>query len=302
MTEKSMQKVNVAINDLPALKIAEDSRVHNKFVSLFNTIHGRAGEQMYDVEKFHFTKQLMEKPDLQNCSKMSLYGAFLDVAVQGLSFDPNKKLCYLTSDNVNVGTKDSPRYEKRCRLTISPYGELYLRQLYGQITSAENPEVVYEGEDFTITTDRNGRSVQHTIKFPRPTGKIIAVYFRFIKADGTSDFGILDLNDMARLKGYSERKNKGKANALYGTDGNPDKGFFMAKCIKHAFRAYPKVKLKGQFSQIEADPETDDAIDYTIQDETEVQVNTATPETAQMTMKADEETGEVVMVQDQDNF
>lgn len=297
-----IQKTTVQLEQLPALKLADDQRVQQKFINLYNHIHGtNRGEMAFEAEKFHFIKQLQEKPDLQNCTRLSLYGAFMDVSVQGLSLDPTKKLAYLIPYNVNAGTRDNPKWEKRCQLAISPYGELYLRQMYGQIRTADNPEVVFEGEKFTITTDRNGRSVSHEITYPRPTGKIIAVYFRFVKADGNVDYGILDSADMDRLRGYSERKNNGHANALYGKDGaGADKGFFIAKCIKHAFRAYPKVRLKGQFSTMETDAidDQEDVIDYNIEN---IPINTTSQETTQMTMPpAQEEKGEPVVIDTDD--
>lgn len=255
----------VLLEQLPALKLADDERVQKKFISMYNKIHGSdRGTMIYEAEKFYFTKQLTESPGLQDCSRLSLYGAFIDVSVQGLSFDPTKKLCYLVPYTVNAGTRENPKWEKRASLQISPYGELYLRQMYGQIRSADNPEVVYEGEDFSIITNGAGKVVNHKITYPRPEGAIIAVYIRLVKNDGTSDYYVMDLPGMQRLKGYSERKNNGKANALYGGEsGKPDKGFMIAKCIKHAFAAYPKVKLKGQFSKLETEEEdNEDAVDY----------------------------------------
>lgn len=302
---KSIAKATVHINELPALKLAEDERVHKKFVSIFNIMHGnKSGEMAYEVEKFHFTKQLTENTALQSCSKLSLYGVFIDAAAQGLSFDPNKKLCYIIHDNVNIGTRENPAYEKRARLSISPYGELYLRQMYGQIRSAENPEVVYDGEVFKINTDRSGKYVSHEINYPRPNTKIIACYFRFVKADGTVDYGIMDLKDMERLKGYSERKNRGKANALYGGEGKEvDKGFLIAKTIKHAFKAYPKVKLKGQFSEMETETINDEEIDYELDETTgEIKQNTTSAETIIMTSKVDEQQEPVKVGADDDDM
>lgn len=282
--EKSIQKAQVHLEQLPALRLVDDERVHNKFVSIFNTVHGRqAGEQTYEVEKFHFTKQLTENPALQECTKLSLYGVFIDVGVQGLSFDPTKKLCYIIPYNVNAGTKDNPKWEKRASLNISPYGELYLRQMNGQIRSAENPEVVYAGEEFSVTSGPNGKGVTHSWKYPRPEGDIVACYFKFIKADGTVDYGFMDLRDMERLKAFSAKKNNGKANALYGENGKVDKGFLIAKTIKHAFKAYPKVKLKGQFSQLETEQDEQQDIDYGF-DASEIAINKTSVETAQMTM------------------
>ena len=62
--------------------------------------------------------------------------------------------------------------------------------------------------------------------------------------------------DWERLAVYSEKKNFGKANALYTSfNGGIDPGFLAAKMIKHAFKSYPKVSLRGQFTQLAPEPE-----------------------------------------------
>lgn len=292
----------VHLENLSPLKLADDARVQGKFVDIYNKVHGnQMGGHVYEVEKFHFVKQLTEKPDLQNCSRLSLYGAFMDVAVQGLSFDPTKRLCYLVPYNVNVGTQASPKWEKRANLQISPYGELYLRQYYGQIKAADNPIVVYQGDVFEVITTAAGRIVNHKGVYPRTSEKIIACFIRIVKHDGTVDFGIMDELEMARLKTYSEKKNQGKPNALYGNaDKQFDTGFLIAKTIKHAFKAYPKVKLRGQFTQLETEIEEEEVINYDLPMNTseqpkivaprpEPQLNTTNQATAQMTVSSNED-------------
>lgn len=258
--KNNMQDALAHLAGLPAIKMADDERVANKFIELYNKVHGNnMGKEIYEVERFHFMKQITEKVDLQECSKLSLYGAFIDVAIQGLSFDPSKNLCYLVPGNVNIGTKDNKKYEKRAQLQISPYGELYLRQYYGQIQTADNPVLVYEGDEFEIITGKSGRVVNHKAIYPRKSNNIIACFVRIVKIDGTIDFGITDMNDIARLKKYSEKKNFGDANKLYGKgNGDVDSGFLIAKTIKHAFKAYPKVRLRGQFSALETDENNGD--------------------------------------------
>lgn len=284
------------LNNLSPLQLANDSKVQDKFIAMFNRIHGaKNGAMIYEAEKHHFSKLITENKDLQACTRLSLYGAFIDVAVQGLSFDPSRKLAYLLWDNHNVGTKDAPIWEKRARLAISPYGELALRIHYGQISGADNPEVVYEGEKFTKITGKDGTIVNHEITYPRPATKVIAAYVRLVKPNNTVDYYIMDLAMMDRLRAYSAKKNRGVPSILYGTKENnytPDAGFWIAKCIKHAFAAYPKVKIQGQFStlatdNLDPDP-TDEPINYEITEEEKPEVNTASLETAQMTMTPEE--------------
>lgn len=77
------------LNQLDPLMIAEDNRVEQKFIQMYNAIWGTAqGAQIYEKEKFNFRKILQDKPELQKCTPLSLYGCFLDIAVNGLSLDP----------------------------------------------------------------------------------------------------------------------------------------------------------------------------------------------------------------------
>lgn len=317
MTEVKNNAVAVTVSHLQTLKpaeIANDDKVAVMFVKNYNAIHkSNAGEQVYELEKYHFSRLVSQNKSLKSCTHLSLYATFIEMAVQGLSFDPNKKLCYLVPQNVNIGTQENPIWETRATLEISPYGELAMRQDYGQIKHADNPEVAYQDEKFVVSQGPNGKLVTHEFSYPR-AGKVVAVYMRIIKLDGSSDYSIIDLAEMKRLAMYSDKKNKGngnldKANPLYKSNGgDPDLGFWKAKCIKHAFKSYPKVKVRGQHTVLATDKieEEEAAIDYGMpitehEELTEVKMNTASPETMQMTMApASEEKAEPVTVDTDD--
>lgn len=97
--------------------------------------------------------------------------------------------------------------------------------------------------------------------------------------------------DWSRLAGYSARNNARwdnekrqwtnlKPNALYGQqqDGSLkiDTGFLVAKCIKHAFKTYPKARV-GRATQLESqqvdDMEINDDI-YGLEDGSSVNTTT----------------------------
>lgn len=305
-TEKAITVTISHLNTLAPSEIANDDRVRAMFVKNYNAIHkSNAGGQVYELEKYYFSRAVSSSKDLRECTKLSLYATFIEMAVQGLSFDPGKKLCYLVPQNVNTGTKDAAVWEKRATLEISPYGELAIRQDMGQIQSADNPQVVYEKESFKVFETATGKQIQHEYSYPRE-GKIVACYIRIIKSDGANDYFILDAAGMQRLKGYSAKKNKGYANALYGGDGEPDMGFWIAKTIKHAFKAYPKVKIKGSYTKLQEPQDDDETIDYGDISDHEViptvKVNNSSPETLAMTSHVDEENGESVVINDEINF
>jgi hypothetical protein len=157
-----------------------------------------------------------------------------------------RALCYLIGRNVNIGTREQPKWEGRVVLTISAYGELVLRERAGQIRHADNPVLVYANDEFSFS-DKNGRKeVEYVCHLPHTGQRIVACYLRITRADGSIDYSIMTEEGWQRLAEYSanqDRKNH-QPNALYTSNsGSIDSGFLMAKCIKHAFNTYPKVRI-----------------------------------------------------------
>lgn len=269
--QKPMQKALAALNTIPPIKLLEDQRVHSKFVSLYNSVHGsNKGELVYMAEKFHFGKLLEESPKLKNCTPLSLYGAILDVAINQLSLDPRQKLAYLVPQSVNVGTKDKPKYELRARLDIDGRGELLMRERVGQIKHAEHPTLVYEGDTFVPGSDKYGKKILVEYKpcVPRKSNKIIAVFMTIEKHDGTSEFIYFD---EARIQDW--RNHSPSPNSPAWTKGIA--GMVETKCIKHAFKTYPKAPVKGSFSSLKTETaDVTEDIDYSfVDDETGEVIN-----------------------------
>lgn len=222
--------------------------VANRFKDLYAIMNGsnkQVAEVKYEAEKFHFAKLIQDNKALQECTKLSLYGCFLDMAVNGLSFDPAMKHAYVVSFANNVGTRDNPKWEKRATLIVSGYGELHIRTAQGQIKYADNPILVYEGDSFQYGTREGRVFLEHFATFPRVSDNIIACYIRLERPDGTVDYKVLSIEEIMKLKKFSK-----DPNSKAWTDGLP--GMVQAKTIKHAFRSYPKVKL-GQFSQLQSE-------------------------------------------------
>src|SRR5688572_27503703 len=98
MTDTNVtQKPNLlkVINSTSAVRLPTIPEVAARFKELYLIIHGGAQqtpvslkktEAFYEAEKFHFMKMIQENSKLAECTKMSLYGCFIDVAVNGLSF------------------------------------------------------------------------------------------------------------------------------------------------------------------------------------------------------------------------
>ena len=202
--------------------------------------------------------------------------AFIDLAVCGLTLEQGvKALAYLQPRKFKVGENErgGNTYEGRCTLTISGYGELVLRERAGQIRHADNPVIVYEGDEFSFTDQGDVKKVSYTLNMNHNPNHIVACYLRITRADGSIDYSVMLESDWKRLEGYSSKANKywdsdahkyvEKANSLYssGANGGIDTGFLMAKCIKHAFKTYPKVRI-GKGTTFEADHEPEQEEDF----------------------------------------
>lgn len=273
------------LNALPATKIVENENVQTKFIQMYNAIWGsQMGEQIYHKEVFNFQKVLRENPSLAECSKMSLFGCFLDMAVNGLSLDnTSHPHCYLIPRKVKTGQKDErgfDRYEKRASVSVTGYGELTMRMRAGQIRYADNPVIVYEGDIFSISLDNGVKKITYSAAIPRKSSNVIGAFIRIVRCDGSEDYQWLLEGDIQRLAKFSAKNNsyynkdgqrvEGKANELYySNSGGVDPGFLENKMIKHAFDAYPKVRT-GKNTMMATEQEDEEVIDYGIVDEEKV--------------------------------
>ena len=263
--ENNSNEQKLTIDQLKAMKpldVLENKIVRERFISIYNRIHdSENGELFFEQEKYNLQRIIQATPALSSCNGFSIYGIMLDIANMGLTLENNSRpLLYVIPNNVNVGTKDRQTWEKRATIEISPYGELDLRIQAGQLLYADRPVVVFDGDEFQPRVTETGQKVVvYSASIPRKSKTIIGAFIKLTRPDGSFDFFWMLPEDIERLKGYSEKKNKGTANALYtGKDGQIDTGFFEAKVIKHAFKTFPKLKL-GQFSKLQEEAQ---AIDY----------------------------------------
>lgn len=277
-----MSKINLTveqINELQPQDITTNEFVRDKFIQIYEAMWtpstGVSGEAAYERESRNFNRILAEKEDIRkSCTRFSLFTAFLDVAISGLSLDAGTRAqAYLLSRSIAVdsyldqqGNKKN-RYETQCVLTISGYGELLHRARVGQIRHADNPVIVYAEDEFEFGERNGNKFVNYTCRLPHTSGNIVACFMKITRADGSVDYAVMLPEDWNRLAGYSARQNRkwdnnnrryvdGAPNALYGQRGQDgtlkiDTGFLIAKCIKHAFKSYPKARV-GRATQLES--------------------------------------------------
>lgn len=275
-----MSKVNLTIeqvNALDPMEIVTNDSVRDRFIQIYEAMWtpstGISGESAYERESRNFNRILAEKEEVRkNSTRFSLFTAFLDLAISGLTLDPGSRAqAYLLNRSVAVDSyveagQKKTRYESHCVLTISGYGELLYRSRVGQIRHADNPIIVYEEDDFEFGERNGNKFVNYTCRLPHSSGHIVACFMKITRADGSLDYAIMLPEDWNRLAGFSARQNRrydytskqwinGSANALYGQqqDGSCkiDSGFLIAKLIKHAFKSYPKARV-GRATQLES--------------------------------------------------
>jgi len=257
MAENKQQLMQLIQTASPSQLIKSDE-VANRFQYLYGVIHGirdnARAAAFYQAEQFHFLKIISDNKEIASCTKLSLYGIFLDGAVDGLSFDPAMKHTYVMAENVNIGTRDNPKYEKRAVRKVSPYGELLLRQLAGQVKYADNPVLVCESDFFKVASRGDRLWVEHEMVFPRNMAKTIACYIKLTRSDDTVDYKVLSREELEDIRKMSKTPNGPSWTKSYN-------GMFIAKTIKHAFKTYPKLRV-GEFSKIDSMDEDVPAYDY----------------------------------------
>ena len=277
-----MSKIGITVEQINALQpmdIATNDIVRDKFIQIYESMWtpttGVSGEAAYEREARNFNRILAEKEDLRkSCTPFSIFTSFLDVAISGLTLDPGAKAqAYLLARNIAVDSyigndgKKKNKYETHCVLTISGYGELLYRARCGQIRHADNPVIVYAEDEFEYGERNGNKFVNYTCRLPHTSGNIVACFMKITRADGSADYSVMLPEDWGRLAGFSARQNRtwdknrnqwvnGNPNALYGQQAQDgtfkiDTGFLIAKCIKHAFKSYPKARV-GRGTQLES--------------------------------------------------
>ncbi len=253
------------INKLQPLDIVTHPTVRQRFIQIYDTLWG-SGEAAYERESNYFNRILADNAKLQKVAHFSIFTAFIDLAVNGLTLEPGTRAqCYLMGRNYCVGVAQDGNklYEGRLILTVSGYGELVMRIRSGQIRHADNPVLVYEEDNFSFGDNDGRKTVNYTCNFPHKSNHIVACYLKITRPDGSIDYSVMFEEDWERLSDFSARNNRRwdnntrqwlqQPNELYvSNDGRIDAGFLAAKCIKHAFKTYPNVRL-GKATIMESD-------------------------------------------------
>lgn len=240
-------------------EVPVNSDVHAHIVTLYNNVHGEGGEAFAERESRYINRAIIDDKNKWSLTPLSVFLAYVDLAVNDLTLEPGTQaLCYLLCRSVKATYADSNGnykevWENRAYISVTGYGEILRRQRAGQIRHCDTPTVVYEGDEFSYV-ERNGRKeVSYGLNIGHNPAKPAACFMKITRLDGTVDYAIILPEAWARLSEYSRKQNaRGakdkdsvKANDLYtsGLEGSIDPGFLIAKCVKHAFKGYPKLPI-----------------------------------------------------------
>lgn len=254
------------LQQLKPWEVPTNAEVQNHIVALYNQVHGEGGEAFAERESRYLSHFIIDDKKKWNVTSLSVFLAYVDLAVKDLTLEPGAQaLCYLLNRSTKLKGADNKDYwENRVYIALTGYGEILLRQRAGQIRHCDNPTVVYEGDRFSYEEVNGRKHVNYGLNIGHNPGNPIACFMKITRLDGSVDYAILLPEGWKRLQDYSDKQNGDYKNTLYtsGIGGTIDPGFLIAKCVKHAFKNYPKLPI-GKGTVMEADlPEEDNEPDY----------------------------------------
>lgn len=254
------------LNGMQPWDVPTNSDVQNHIVTLYNAIHGKGGEAFCEREARYINRAIIDDKKKWNVTSLSVFLAFVDLTVKDLTLEPDSQaVCYLLNRNTKIPSADGKDYwENRVYISITGYGEILMRQRCGQIRHCDTPTVVYEGDVFSYIERDRRKYVNYGLNLNHNAANPIACFMKITRIDSSVDYAIILPEAWARLAKYSEKQNNGRSNTLYtsGLNNTIDPGFLIAKCVKHAFKSYPKLPI-GKGTIMEADlPEEEQMPDY----------------------------------------
>ena len=238
------------LDTLQPKDIAGHEITEREFKKSFMSIHKASeddAKSFYEAQKTYFNQTIAdEKTYIAQCAPVSIFSAFLEIAIQGLSI---KKQSQAEAYSGKTSSKVGEAWINTAQFIIQAHGELALRIRAGQLVHPFLPVVVYECDGFQPKTNDKGELyVDYLPTIPRTSNIIKACYVRLALRGGINDFKIFLIEDIERLHKTSMKflKNE-KGNALYsnGEEGQIDVGFLATKTLKHAFSTLPRLKLSS---------------------------------------------------------
>lgn len=215
----------------------------------------------------HLKTHAYTKKEILECTPVSVVAAVKCVLKQNLSLDPHAGLVYIKTRNVNVGSQQSPNWQKALEIQPSANGLISINRQCGRILDIERP---------TVEKDATGRVIGVKIKILVPSyGRPRWQENAFDESD-FERWRIFSHKENSRNKKDADAATLNYANALYTSwRGGIDPEFARAKAIRHTLsklgtntneRAVISVSAPKNVLRIEADLAASED-EYTFSDE-----------------------------------
>ena len=255
-TDKFSNSILGRVQSLRPWEVPVDPEIRDYIANLYNQIHGEGGEAFAEHEGRYINRAIIDDNKKHKVTPLSVFLAFTELVVKDLTLAPGAQaLCYLLNRSIKLKDYNGNEYwENRVYIAVTGYGEILLRQRAGQIRHCDSPTVVYEGDEFGYREADGRKQVSYALNLNHNVANPIACFMKITRIDGSTDYAIILPEGWRRLQAYSDKQNGNYRNPLYasGAGGSIDPGFLIAKCVKHAFKNYPKLPI-GRGMVMEAD-------------------------------------------------
>lgn len=207
------------------------------FISNYANVTGRKdGELVWEREKVTFMQKIFADSKFKKCTRMSIYGAFIQLATSGLSLVDDQ--AYLIP------------YNDVLQFQIGWKGRLEQISRMDGITSINEPMVVYRSDEFDYTLAPEPGILKHKRELERKDDdKITHVYITYRNAYGLKCF-IMEAHEVDKIRdNFSQTYKSWKKGDPNWPDGNPKdlpfalafpEKYFKKTAVKSLYNSLPK--------------------------------------------------------------
>jgi len=227
MSENLVKLTIKLINEQPDVKtLLELPQVKNAWVSSYEKVTGRSdGGLKFENEKMLFLRQIAGSKGLQDANKFSIYAAFIELAISGLSLQDG--ISYI------IPYKGQAQWQPGWKGRLEQ-----ISQMDGVIHCNE-PICIYEGEEYKISGGEK-LHIDHTPRLGNEGKNIMAVYCTIRFVHGTV-FYMMSREEVLKIRdNYSEPY---KAYARKQKDGKWESWMDLPMWVSSEAQAFKKTLI-----------------------------------------------------------
>lgn len=199
-------------------------------------------EAVFKKEISFAIQHISKNPYLLKCTQTSILQAVMNIAHTGLTLNPVMKYAYLIPRKINNVLE--------CVLDPSYMGLIKLLTDSGSVKSI-NAQIVWQGDEIEVDLTSHKKVISHKPYVFRNVekGKMVGVYSMATLNDGSFHCEIMSLADIEEIRDRSEAYKAFKANKIYTTPWETDKGEMSRKTVvKRQWKYLPKTN-EDKFSK-----------------------------------------------------